>query len=408
MLVILIMIIHRPNQEKRLNELKKWTFVFGRRKTGKTFLVSNFLKSDESFFIKNSRAILTKDNKSISYETFLELLTRGLKEEKVIVVDEFHRLSQDFFDYLHHLEKRGRLILISSTLNLSKNILSKKSALLGLFAEFPLGIIDLKDVLKELKKRNLSKKELLELAILLREPLAVDYFNEKFSARQIIIEVLISSKNTIPALVGEVFSEETRELSAVYEGLLRGIAIGKQNSGELSSYLFSKTLIKKDDPSILQQYLNNLISFGLIKRIPLFNKKKFVYKHISPLVKIFYYIDEKYNFSERNLTEKEMFLILDEIFPRIVEDSVREEIAKKEGLIENLFEEGDFEIDGVLLKFKKPEIALEVKWGKIEQKDISKIEEKLGKIICPKNVLFVVDKGSLKFEGDVLDVFDLI
>lgn len=165
------MIIPRPAYETRLNELKKWTFVFGRRKTGKTFLVRNFLKSDESFFIKNSRTILTKDSTSISYETFLEIIKRELQRENVIVVDEFHRLGEDFFDFLHHLEKKGRLVLISSTMNLSKKLLSKKSALLGLFAEFPLGIIDLNDILTVLHTYKIPKKDLLELAIFLREPL---------------------------------------------------------------------------------------------------------------------------------------------------------------------------------------------------------------------------------------------
>lgn len=403
-----MIIIRRPEQEKKLNELKKWTFVFGRRKTGKTFLVSNFLKTDEYFFIKNNRSILTKNNTSISYETFLEILSRSLKEQKVVVVDEFHRLDEDFFDYLHYLEKKGRLILLSSTLNLSKKILSKKSALLGLFAEFPLGIIDLKDVLRELKKFNLKKKDLLEISIFLREPLAIDYFDEKKSSREIIKDILNGSRNTIPALIGEVFSEEARELSAIYEGLLRGIAIGKQNSGELSSYLFSKKLIKKDDPSIIQQYLNNLISFGLLKRISFFNKNKFIYKHISPLSRVFYYLDENYNFSDREINDKEFFPILDEIIPKIVEDSVREEIAKREGLIETLFQEPDLEVDGVLLKFKKPLIALEIKWGVIKQKDIPVIEQKLKKIECERKILFVQDKKGLTFDGEILDVEDFL
>jgi hypothetical protein len=107
------------------------------------------------------------------------------------------------------------------------------------------------------------------------------------------------------------------------------------------------------------------------------------------------------------MAEKEIFFILNEIMPKIVEDSVRGELAKKNGLVENLFVDKDFEIDGILLKFKKPEIALEVKWGKVLQKDIKKIEQKLSRIKCSKRVLFVTDKESLKFDGDILDVLDL-
>jgi len=35
--------------EAILNELKKWVLVYGRRKTGKTFLVTIFVKYDEYF-----------------------------------------------------------------------------------------------------------------------------------------------------------------------------------------------------------------------------------------------------------------------------------------------------------------------------------------------------------------------
>ncbi|MEM3647512.1 MAG: AAA family ATPase, partial [Thermofilum sp.] len=173
------MIIERPEEVRRISELKKWVLVYGRRKTGKTFLVSNFVKYDEYFFVKTSRGIVTKDGDSISYEAFLEILKRALDEGKTVVVDEFHRLGQDFFDFLHYAKKRGKLILISSTLFLSRKLVSAKSPLLGLFAEVPIGLISLRDCLKALEGFNLSKKDRLELAILLREPIAVDYFDEK-------------------------------------------------------------------------------------------------------------------------------------------------------------------------------------------------------------------------------------
>lgn len=62
------------------------------RKTGKTFLVSNFVNYDE-FFVKVDKGILRKDGGSISYETFMEIVRRSLAENKVVVVDEFHRLG---------------------------------------------------------------------------------------------------------------------------------------------------------------------------------------------------------------------------------------------------------------------------------------------------------------------------
>ena len=83
----------------------------------------------------------------------------------------------------------------------------------------------------------------------------IEFFDEKEDPREIIAKSLEYSVKTIPALVGEIFTEEERSISAVYEGILRAIANGKTVSGEISSYLFSRKLIKKDDPSIVQQYL---------------------------------------------------------------------------------------------------------------------------------------------------------
>jgi len=400
-------IIERPEEVRRISELKKWVLVYGRRKTGKTFLVSNFVKYDEYFFVKTSRGIVTKDGDSVSYEAFLEILKRALDEGKTVVVDEFHRLGQDFFDFLHYARKRGKLILISSTLFLSRKLVSAKSPLLGLFAEVPIGLISLRDCLKALEGFNLSKKDRLELAILLREPIAVDYFDEKKSARENIALVLLSSVKTIPALIGEIFYEEEREMSSIYEGILRAIASGRVISGEIASYLFSRRLIKKEDASIIQPYLNNLVSFGLIRRVEVFNKRKFVYKIASPLVRIYYYADEKYNISERKVGREEILRIIDELMPRIVEDEVREFLAEKHGLRESVIEAKDFEVDGCLLRFNKPEIALEVKWGRVSGRDIKRVEEKLSKVPSARRVLFVQDKNDVEVKPSAIEVVDV-
>jgi len=401
------MIIDRVNEVKRINEINKWILVYGRRKTGKTFLINNFIKYDEYFFVKSDKNILSKNNESISYETFIEIFRRSLEDNKTVVVDEFHRLEGEFFDFLHNIKKQGKVILISSTLFLSKKLISSKSALLGFFAEVPIGLISFEDALKAIGKFNFTKKEKMELAILLREPIAIDYFDQRFSARDTIAKIISSSIKTIPALIGEIFVEEEREISAIYEGVLRAIAIGKVVSSEISSYLFSKKLISKDDPSLVTQYLNNLVLFGIIRRIEVFNKKRFIYKHVSPLGRIFYYADERYNLSERKASDKELMPIIDELMPRIVEDSVREFFAEKYGLRESVVEGKDFDIDGYLLKFKKPEIAIEVKWKSVGKEDIKKAEETLGRIDAPKKILFVPDKKGVSSKLNVIDVGDL-
>ena len=290
------MIIEREEAEK-INESKKWVLVFGRRKTGKTFLVKNFVRYHEYYFIKRNKSIIDQNNNLIEIKAFEEILRRELGR-KVIVVDEFHRLGDEFLDFLHFLGGKGKLILISSTLWLSKKLLIKRSPILGFVMETPIGLVNSRLVAKKLKLQD--KKELVEKSIIGKEPITLELLNKKIG------EIMIGLKTTIPALIGEIFEEEEKELSAIYEAILRAIATGKRISSEISSALFSRKLLKKDDPSIIQQYLLNLVRFGLIKKVRIFGKKKrFFYEHVSPLFWIYFYADEKYNISERKVTEKE-------------------------------------------------------------------------------------------------------
>jgi len=404
-----MMIIER-SEVNEIKKIKKWLLIYGRRKTGKTFLVENFLNYDEYFFVKRDKSIISKkDHKEINYETLTTLIERGLSNENTIVIDEFHRLGEDFLDFIHYIGKKGKIILISSTLFLSKKMFASESPILGFFAEIPVTLINLEDTLKTLKKFNMDKKRLLEMAILLKEPLAIEYFDKKEDPRKTIAKIITYSTKTVPALIGEIFTEEERSISAIYEGVLRAIATGKTVSGEISSYLFSRKAIKKDDPSLIQQYLKNLMEFGIIKRIKVYQKKRLVYKHVSPLARIFYYADEKYNISERKLNEKEIKRIIDEIMPILVEDVIREFLSEKYGLEETVVHAKDFDVDGCLLKFKKPEVVLEVKWGqKVNTKEIFR---NLKKVNAKKCLLFVPDKRKIVVENEdleIVDIFDFI
>lgn len=404
------MIIHRPSEEKELKSVGKWTMIYGRRKTGKSFLVQNSIHYDEYFFVNRDRTILSKGKEGqVDYNALIEVVRRSLESGKTVVVDEFHRLDSKFFDYLHSMEKSGRLILLTSTLFLAKKLLSEKSPLLGLFHEKQIYIIDLNDCLSALRHRNLGKRELLETAIMLREPINVEYFDSKKNIRESAVEMLKGSVNAVPALMGEIFLEEERGLSKIYESIVRAVANGKVVSGEISSSLFSKGLIPKDNPGTLQPYLATLVDIGLLKRIEVYGKNRFAYKVPSPLMRLFFYADEKYGISQRRLSEAELLRIMAELIPKIVEDGVREYLAYKFGLGEAIAESKDYDIDGLLMRFKKPEIAIEVKWGRnIGMAEIRKAEHTLAMIGTRKKILFVPDKTGLSSKTlEILDPGDL-
>lgn len=406
-----MMIIPRKERED-LKSCRGWIFVFGRRKTGKSFLVKNFADWDEYFFVKRDRTLLSEKEGNVSYETFLNIVKRELSQNRTIVVDEFHRLGDDFLDFVHSIKRSGRLILVSSTLFLSKKLLGEKSPILGLFSELPIRIISLADTLGVLAKMRLTKKELVENAILLREPISINSFDENKNSRDLFSKVILSNLRAIPSLIGEIFLEEEKTLSAVYEGILRSIANGNTTSTGIAGYLFSRKLIANNDASIVQQYLNNLTSLGIIKKIGVYNKNKFIYKHSSPLTMLFYYADEKYNISERDVNEEEIRRIAQEIIPRIVEDNIREFLAQKFGFSESIMEFREYDIDCCLLKFNKPSVVVEVKWKeKVRDDEIRKAEANLNKIKANKRYLFVQNKQKIpksNFSIDIADINDFL
>ncbi|MHB1649788.1 MAG: AAA family ATPase [Thermoplasmataceae archaeon] len=403
-----MMIIQRTDLTRRIENSRKWVFIYGRRKTGKTYIVENTVKYDEFFFVNRNRSILDKKNNQImNYETFTILFRRLLANNQTVVIDEFHRLGDEFLDILHSVQKRGKLILITSTLFLARKLLTTRSPIMGLFNEIMVDIIPLDETLKELCKFQIQKKDLLELSIFAREPLAIDYM-DGLSPTQTISEILLGSLKAIPALVGEIFREEERSLTMVYNGILSAVATGNISSGKISSFLFSRRLIQKDDPSIIQTYLGNLIKIGVLKKIIIFNKNRFAYKISSPLIRLFFYAEEKFAISDRSVSGKEIEEILSILLPRIVEDNVREIISLHENLVETIIGDSDYDVDGYLLHFERPQIALEVKWGDKEN-DISKIENKLLTIIAEKRVLFVTDRTNLRSEKiSLMDVSDLV
>lgn len=402
------MIIARSEITKRIEDSRKWVLVFGRRKTGKTFLVENTVSYDEYFFVNRNRTILNKlAHETIGFETFLEIFRRTIASEKTIVVDEFHRLGQEFLDIIHSSPKTGKVILITSTLYLAKKMLSTNSPMMGLLNEVRVDIISLFDTLKELSTRNLPNKELMEMAIIAREPLAIDYIKDGNSVTT-IADILLGSSQSVPSLLGEIFTEEERTVSMVYNGIMGAIATGNISTGKISSFLFSRKLIQKDDPSIIQAYLVNLIRFGILKRIRILNKNKFAYKISSPLLRLYFCAQETLGISERQVSLKEITDLVATLVPRIVEDNVREIISFKDGLIETIIEDADYDVDGFLLKSEKPRIALEVKW-RDHINDLRTIETKLRRISAPEHILFVPDKRGLKGEQiTILDPSDLV
>lgn len=274
-----------------------WKMLYGRRKTGKSFIASRFLDHDLYYFVQRDGAILERRSGArLSYQELLKELSKNLGE-KTIVIDEFHRLPEDFLDFLHANAGRSEkdLVLLTSTLWLSLRLLSKKeSPLLGVVLPIKIGLIDEREVIIELSK-EVSGKELVEASTYLREPMLVPLY--KPPLREFMAQYLYSSGPVVEDLIGEAFTEEEILFSEVYRAILHAVADGKSKSGEIASYLVSQGLL--DSPSSIQKYLKVLSTMDIIRKVPIFRKRRrFSYSIASPLLDLHFYLSSKYAYTE--------------------------------------------------------------------------------------------------------------
>ncbi len=380
-------IIERQAEVERFRSAGGWIFVYGRRKTGKTFYVKNFEKWDEYFFVTRDMSVIHNDE-VLTFSEFFPLF-KSLLGQKAIVVDEFHRLPPTFLDYLHSTGTKGKLILISSTLWLSERLMKTKSPILGLFYNIPLSLIDERDILGKLKIAD--KKELVEAAVYLREPILIPHY--KPPLRRFISQYLIDNKMGLQGLISEIFYEEEKYLSDVYDGIMHAVASGKNVTSEISSYLFSHGLIPKDNPGLIQRYLESLVAIGIFEKKQVLYKKKFVYNHVSPLLDLYFYTDEKYGLLERQIPSNYVRAVVGEKLPFHVERFVESLASKTYGMVPVKIEEP--EIDFALVSFKKVKVVGEVKWKKIGLGEVKAAEDKLSAFDAEK-LLVVPDKRGLK------------
>ncbi|MGC8691389.1 MAG: hypothetical protein ACP5SP_08165, partial [Caldisericum sp.] len=152
--------------------------VYGRRKTGKSFLIKNFTKYDRFFFVNRDSTVLDEESReNYTWENFFNIFKELLGNKK-IVVDEFHRLPPLFQDYLHSTGVKGEITLITSTLWLATKMLDRGTPLTGLVSPIRIDQISEMDILKYILKTGYDKKD-IESAIYLREPFLIQQFKMK-------------------------------------------------------------------------------------------------------------------------------------------------------------------------------------------------------------------------------------
>lgn len=394
-------------ESKEISKMNGWILIYGRRKVGKTFLIKNFLNYDVYFRINRDGKISAEkfDLKEINnLSDFLRILRELLEQNKRIVIDEFQRLPEFALEEISTANPRGKIIFCGSSMRIIKKILDSRSPLLGLTVQYRLGLIRPKNVLEEFLKRKMEMDHAIELAPYFSDAWAIPFFRNEKSSLVEIYNLLSYSKLTVPALVGEIFTEEERELTKTYEAILRLMGAGEWNYREIANKLFNRGLIEKADSSLVLPHIKNLVAMGLVETLPLYSSKKKMYKLSSSVMESFYYLSDRYNFEEVDVSLSEVRPTLEKLRNLAVQNWIADFFAEVYGGRKEYFVTGEKEIDFIISVRNKAVVVGEVKWGKYSEKEIEKFRENTKfidakKVFVVKNKVADIDGGGVEIIG---------
>ena len=363
-----------PRSEVQKIEKPGWVLVFGRRKTGKTYMLRHMIKHENYFFVTRGGLILEHEEQ-LSYPVFEERIKNLLLKDITVVVDEFQRLPEKFLDLLHYHspDSRAKLILVGSSFSVARKLMERRSPLLGIVRPVKVGLIRPADVIRGLFKLGISPELLLRIAPYIRDPWIMRFVNPEKFRRSDVIEAI---RFNVPALIGEVFSEEDRVLTNRYELIIRALSLGNSTPGEVAGYIsgFIERGLRSQD---VKSYLANLLRMGIASRTQLEGRKRYLYGIESPLIDLFYYLDTKLGYYEIDVPMEELENLASVKEGTYFERFVVDLIASLYGA--RVQRSLDPEIDGILVKKGRIVAAIEVKMGDIAREEIIKFLERAPK-----------------------------
>jgi len=198
-----------------------------------------------------------------------------------------------------------------------------------------------------------------------------------------VSEAVKAAMLNVRGLVGEAFLEEDRGLTETYEGILRALALGNVFPKDIASFLGKHS-------SEIKSFLRNLMDMGIVKRVKVYGKKRWVYKISSPIIDLFYYLDTKYGISDLSIESEVFEKVYTFKLPRYFEDFVRAALAEKYGGNEELMLSP--EVDALITSGNRVVCCAEVK-VKADSGDLKKLELKTARFDCEK---VVVDGTNFK------------
>ncbi len=214
----------------------------------------------------------------------------------------------------------------------------------------------------------------LELASYMRDPWLIPLYGGE---NTILFVYKYSCKywQVVKALIGEVFAEEERTLTKTYEAVLSLLGSRVWRIKDITGILYAKGVIKEPSSSHVSGFIKNLVEMDLVESIKLFKTRRKYYRLKSPIMETFYYLENRFDVSEREVSLDEVRPELEKIIRLEVEDFIADFFAHySSGRREYSL---DPEIDFIITLRKRILAIGEVKWSKYTRQDLKKFYEKV-------------------------------
>jgi len=380
-------------------EMRAWTLVYGRRKTGKSFMVR--LYEGDALFVTVTRAgscIVEEPGggyRVVEQGDAVRAAVERLRRGGTVVLDEFQRLPAQYWDLLALASPRGRLVLVASSLGVVERVFASNSPLLGLVAPFRVDPIRFADALASLAPRA-SARRAVEWAVLLAEPWLVPHAPDDLEVEPwaYLAEAAPGLAQMAKGLVGEVFEEEERALTRLYDSILHLLGAGVWKAGEIGALLYARGLMSRPAPAT--GILEKMAAMGLVEKTRLWRTRghRVYYRHKSHLLAIIYGLKHYLAVDEIQVSPAIVAEYARRLHARELQFAVASLLAEYHGGTPayTILPHAAGDVDVVVLdpRGKRPIAAYEVKAGDCTRRDAIKALEAARTVGAPRAGLVCV------------------
>jgi len=240
----------------------------------------------------------------------------------------------------------------------------------------------------------------------MRDPWTIQILKEG-NVIKFVFRIITHSKYLMSSLIGEIFSEEERELTQKYQVIMRLIGSGVWNTRDLANDLYNNKVFDTPDVNHLGPYLKNLQEMELLETIKIYKtKNKHYYRLKSPIMNVYHYLDSRYDISNRNCSLNEIEPTLQKLINFEIQNFVADFFAEKYDGRKEYYLSSSKEVDFIITKRNKPIIVGEVKWKTITKEDIERFKESVKDFYCRK--VLICKKGIKDNQIETIDAEGLL